>query len=172
MGLIPTPSEQQEAHLLRLSARVERSLLTIDGVLDARVHLVLPSPPRTRPDAPVEAKASALIKHEPEVTLTPEQLAAFIAGAVPGLSPEQVHVITSPLTPKREVVALSQYGPWLVATESVQSLRLSLQLLVCLWFLLLVGLVVYQFKIRSSDEQPPQNRREGQHGAPSPDQRA
>ncbi|MEL6181577.1 MAG: hypothetical protein AAFS10_21645 [Myxococcota bacterium] len=120
MGLLPTPSEQHEERLKRTQASLEKTLLAIGGVLDARVHVVLPTSSQHEP-----VKASILIKHKSDIELDPEQLAQLTAGAVPELDPHRVHVVLSavPSIAAPTNMSIVSLGPWQVASPSQTPLK-------------------------------------------------
>ena len=92
-GLVRTPVEEQVCRVRVLERGIEKTLQTMDGVLVARVHLVVPPPPRPG-QTPVPSKASAMLRVEPghAAKLRPshDALRALIAGGVEGLSADSV----------------------------------------------------------------------------------
>lgn len=116
-GLVPTASEEHVLLQYATSQELRRSLLAIDGVVDAHVNLVLPDVRTARlRTAPVEpARASVVVKHEVGTKpVTDAQVRAVISGGVKGLAPDDVTVLltparaaTQPLTEPRIV----QVGP-------------------------------------------------------------
>lgn len=62
-GVISTPMEERARYIYALSQELESTLSQIDGVVLARVHVVLPE--RVAPGEPVQpASASVFIKHK------------------------------------------------------------------------------------------------------------
>jgi type III secretion protein J len=109
-SLVPTPTEERALYLQALSGELARTLEAVEGVTSARVHLVIPAPPRPGQPA-VPAKASAFVKVRPgaaeKVGLAREELRALVAGSVEGLTPEAVTIVvnevsTSVVPEKRE----------------------------------------------------------------------
>lgn len=95
-SLVPTPTEEHALYLQALSGELARTLETVDGVSAARVHVVLPAPPR--PGEPREpAKASAYLRVRPgrgaDLNAKRGELKALVAGGVDGLSPESVALV-------------------------------------------------------------------------------
>jgi type III secretion protein J len=85
-GLISTPMEERARYMSALSQELEYTLAQIEGVVVARVHLVLPE--KVAPGEPVlPSSASVLIKYAP--SLDPDVIAprvrTLVARAVPGL---------------------------------------------------------------------------------------
>jgi type III secretion protein J len=65
-GVISTPLEERARYIYALSQELEATLSNIDGVIVARVHVVLPE--RVAPGEPVQpASASVFIKHDPRL---------------------------------------------------------------------------------------------------------
>lgn len=116
-GLVPTSSEEQVLLQYATSQELRRSLLAIDGIVDAHVNLVLPDSRRrlgSQPNRP--ARASVVVKYQaaekPPVTV--ENVREVVAGGVDGLDADSVHVL---LTPSHETMKpleeprLVQVGP-------------------------------------------------------------
>lgn len=136
-GLLPSPEQQRAAHQLALAGQMERSLLSLEGVQDARVHLSLPPRPSLQlPQVSQEpARASVLLKLLPEATPPPQaQLKALVAHAVPGLQPQQVALVIQP-SPRRSSPALelASVGPFPVEAGARAPL---------LWTLVALALVI------------------------------
>lgn len=95
-SLVPTPMEQQVQYVELLAGELEQTLEATEGVLSARVHVVIPAP--ARPGQPAAAsRASALLKVRPgmasRVTAARHELRQLIAGGVQGLSAEDVALV-------------------------------------------------------------------------------
>jgi type III secretion protein J len=97
-SLVPSPTEERALYLEAISGELSRTLESVDGVVSARVHLVLPPPPRPGV-APAPAKASAFLKVRPgmvdRVNHLKEDLRALVAGGVENLSADQVTLVVS-----------------------------------------------------------------------------
>jgi len=93
-GLMSTPLEERTRLAFALSEELARSLASIDGVLDAHVHLTLPEDrPLAENDLP--AKASVLLTHAPEFAIdaiTPD-VKFLVAKGVPELNYRNVSVV-------------------------------------------------------------------------------
>ena len=100
-SLVPTPTEERAMFLEALSGELSRTLESVEGVLSARVHLVLPPP--SRPGvAAVPGKASAFLKVRasalPRLNGGKEDLRALVAGGVEGLVPADVTIVFNEVT--------------------------------------------------------------------------
>ncbi|HXU60481.1 MAG TPA: secretion protein [Polyangia bacterium] len=97
-SLIPTPSEERGRYLNATAGEIEKTLETIDGVLGARVHLVLedgdPLALDAKPREP--ARAAVLIKARPGAAAVAERdVQRLVAGSVAGLDPASVAVVVT-----------------------------------------------------------------------------
>ena len=86
-GVISSPLEERARYLYALSQELEQTLSQIDGVVVARVHVVLPE--RIAPGEPVQpASAAVFIKHRAE--LDPDsvlpRIRRMVASSIPGIS--------------------------------------------------------------------------------------
>lgn len=124
-GVISTPLEERARYIYALSQELETTLSNIDGVIVARVHVVLPE--RVAPGEPVQpASASVFIKHDPR--LDPDNIRArvrrLVASSIPGMTmavdnPEKLTVVFVPATAYLEKQNLTYFGPFLVPGEDV-----------------------------------------------------
>ncbi len=94
-GLTATPFEQDISRTRALEGELVRSIRLIDGVRNARVHLVLP---HREPFAAVEdaAQASVLLELRGEARLDTETVQAIlnlVSAAVPGLKAQAIAII-------------------------------------------------------------------------------
>lgn len=86
-GIVSTPLEERARYIYALSQELESTLQQIDGVVSARVQVVLPD--RATPGDPLDpSSASVLIKYRPGIM--PDQISPYIArlvaNSIPGLS--------------------------------------------------------------------------------------
>lgn len=97
-GLVPTASEEKAKILSANQGELARTIKSMDGVLDARVHIVMPedSVLKIKEDDKAKPTASVWFKYiakngKPPVSET--QIQDLVAHAVEGLKPDQVKVI-------------------------------------------------------------------------------
>ena len=115
-SLIPTPSEERARYIDALAGEVERTLESADGVIDARVHVVLEeadplavgAKPRTA------ARAAVLMRvRTGRAALTETDVQKLVAGSVAGLEPAAVAVVMSAAGDAADTApaALATVGP-------------------------------------------------------------
>jgi len=122
-SLIPTASEERARYLEALGGEIERTLETADGVVSARVHLVLEENDPLSVDARprTAARAAVLLKVRGGRAPLPEaDVQRLVAGSVPGLDPAGVAVvITRAPDPTGDAApSLTAIGPLRVASGS------------------------------------------------------
>lgn len=104
-GFVRTPLEEQLCRGRMLERGLEKTLQTVEGVLFARVHLVVPPPARFG-QSPVPAKASALVRaapgHAARLAASREMLRALVAGGVEGLSADAVSLMVDEVATRVE----------------------------------------------------------------------
>ena len=135
-GVISTPLEERARYIYALSQELEATLSNIDGVIVARVHVVLPE--RVAPGEPVQpASASVFIKHDPR--LEPDNIRArvrrMVASSIPGMSTavdnsQKLTVVFVPSTAYTEQHRLGSFGPFLLPESDVAFWRACVAFLV------------------------------------------
>ena len=121
-SLVPTPVEERALYHHALAGELARSLETLDGVVEARVHLALPAPDPLRPEAARPPRGAVLVKFRPEARARLEALESgirsLVAGAAEGLDPASVSLVLaeaaaappavpSPRRPSRPLLGLA-----------------------------------------------------------------
>jgi type III secretion protein J len=98
-SLVPSATEERARFIEALRNDVERTLETIEGVVSARVHIVLSeSDPLSADSKPrVPAQAAVLIKTKAgfSISLRESDIQKIVAGSVPGLAPVSVAVVVT-----------------------------------------------------------------------------
>ncbi|SRR6266498_2473476 len=145
-SLVPSQLAEHAQFVTGLSGELERTFSAIDGVYAARVHLSLPETDALREGPRPKATASVLLKHRGSTPpIDVHEVKRLVAGAAPGLAPEDVAVVMIP----RPVTAsadrtLSRLGPITATRSSVALLRLvTAGIVVVALALLLVVLVLW-----------------------------
>lgn len=152
-GLIPSPEADRAAHIAAVATQIERTLGSIDGVHDARVHLDVPNNDplvaALATTAMPRATASVLIRHRSaNPPIQADDVRKLVAGAVSGLTPESIAVVMVPVAPMavsgdRE---LAHLGPIAVTRGSLGTLRLVL--VTALLALMALGAALFAMAVR------------------------
>jgi type III secretion protein J len=97
--LLPTATEERALLRHALAGELSRTLESVDGVVEARVHVVLPERgllrAASRSDAGAGAQASVLLRVGEGSPLARGDVRRLVAGAVSGLEPDAVEVVTT-----------------------------------------------------------------------------
>jgi type III secretion protein J len=109
-GLISSPVQERAQMIFALSQELSRTVSEIDGVLSARVHLVLPENDPLRQQL-IPSSASVFIRHRASAPINDfvPQVKMLVANGVAGLSYEKVSVILVPVA-ERASAAQSDQG--------------------------------------------------------------
>ncbi|HKP61302.1 MAG TPA: hypothetical protein VJV78_31455 [Polyangiales bacterium] len=121
---LPSVSEERARQAEALGQQLESSLLRLPSVLEARVHVSLPSGPASLPEARSPAAASVLLVRS--VSSDSQALPAreLVAGAVPGLTPAAVRVVeTVRAASAVPAPSFARVGPITVTQASAPALR-------------------------------------------------
>lgn len=97
-GLVSSPMQERAQMIFALTQELSRTVSDIDGVLSARVHLVLPENDALRQQL-TPSSASVFIRHRsdtPVASLVP-QVKMLVANGVAGLSYDKVSVVLVPV---------------------------------------------------------------------------
>lgn len=96
-GLISSPLEERARYLWALSQELSATISQIDGVIKARVHVVLPERSSSS-DPTLPSSAAVFIKHKSGVMLDDSvpQIKRLVANSIPGLSADKVTVVLLP----------------------------------------------------------------------------
>jgi len=96
-GFVSSPLEEHARLNHAMSQEISNTLGGIDGVISARVHLVVPER-NPLADKPMPARASVVIKHRPDKDLAAQttQIKALVVNSVEGLAYENVTVALFP----------------------------------------------------------------------------
>ncbi|TWB51281.1 nodulation protein NolT [Bradyrhizobium sacchari] len=97
-GLVASPIEERARYVYALSEELSRTISDIDGVLSARVHVVLPKNDLLRQDA-TPSSASVFIRHGSSAKLSAllPQIKMLVANSIEGLSYDKVAVVFVPV---------------------------------------------------------------------------
>jgi type III secretion protein J len=135
-GLVSSPVQERAQMIFALSQELSRTVSSIDGVLSARVHLVLPENDPLQQRL-VPSSASVFIRHFANAAIGDliPQIKTLVANGVAGLSYDKVSVVLIPVAaPDRgeadAAVLASFFGLWLDQESLVRAKWLIYGLLV------------------------------------------
>jgi type III secretion protein J len=114
-SLVSTPTEERARLIYAMSQELEHSLSTLDGVLTARVHPVIPPHDPLNPKK-IASSASVLIKYRAgaEIADAETLIRNLVASGIEGLALNDVKVLmvkSEPLPVIQEPVAMSRAVP-------------------------------------------------------------
>jgi len=147
-GLVSTPFEERTRYIYGLSQEVSMTLSKIDGVLVARVHVVLPPEQSSGIGNKKEtfpASASVFIKYNSDYDLNSyiPQMKSIVANAIEGLSYDQVSVSLFPAKSEGRAdfypVEYSSVLGLKVSPDSIGHLYILLAVLIILIFAVFSG---------------------------------
>ncbi|WP_144142603.1 type III secretion system inner membrane ring lipoprotein SctJ [Paraburkholderia sp. BCC1884] len=100
-GLISSPEEDRVRFVYGLSQELSETLEKMDGVLLARVHIVLPQKDPMDPGQDTQPSASVMMRYRSDYNfdLMRDRIRALVAGSVEGLTPARVSLTLLPVTP-------------------------------------------------------------------------
>jgi type III secretion protein J len=145
-SLVPTPTEERARYVEALAGEIARTLEIVEGVVSARVHLVLPEPDPLAVDGKprVAAQAAVLLKIRASrpAPIGEKDVQKLVAGSVPGLDPSAVAVVLTsalelPAAPATNLLAI---GPLRMTSDTRIYFALVLTF-ACTLVALLAGLV-------------------------------
>jgi len=127
-GLVSSPTQERAQMIFALSQELSRTVSEIDGVLSARVHLVLPENDMLRQQL-VPSSASVFIRHRsdaPVGNLVP-QVKMLVANGVAGLSYDKVSVVLVPVDSQKpsqgqDLEMVSFLGLWMHRDNVAQAM--------------------------------------------------
>ena len=152
-GLVSSPMQERAQMIFALSQELSRTVSEIDGVLSARVHLVLPENDPLRQQL-VPSSASVFIRHRgnmPVGNLVP-QVKMLVANGVAGLSYDKVSVVLVPVDLQKasqgqDIEMVSFFGLWMQRDNLAQAMWMFFGL-IALVVLLAGALAVVVFRQR------------------------
>lgn len=125
-GLIPSSEETRLRRFALLSRELEESLLSINGIVDAHVHVDSVTESRSFFDQPLYiSQASVLIVQKSGITIpTDEEIRVLIQGQFATLEEENISVLRSIMEEKTmPEINIVSFGPFGVIGESASGLR-------------------------------------------------
>jgi type III secretion protein J len=130
-ALVTTPMEERALYIEALQGEIARTLEAVDGIIDARVHLVLPDRDLSG-ELLGTPKASVVIEYQTSnkglVPIQTPEVQQMVSHAVDGLAPQSVSVVQKPASiaaPTVEQTRLDfvSVGPLVVESSSLPYLK-------------------------------------------------
>lgn len=99
-GLISSPTEERARYTYSMSQELSSTLSMIDGIVTARVHVVLPQEQDSLTDVNYPSSASVFIKYTPELELAGfvPKVKTLVSNSIEGLSLDKIAVSLFPAT--------------------------------------------------------------------------
>jgi len=153
-GLISSPLEERARYLWALSQELSSTVSQIDGVLKARVHVVLPER-SSGTDPALPSSAAVFVKYRKLNSLeeVSTQIKRLVANSIPGLTVDKVSVILLPaVSPNSKddflhVATFTKVWGFQVANESVAGLNALLATMLILILSTLTASALMALKI-------------------------
>jgi type III secretory pathway lipoprotein EscJ len=153
---LETPAEERAQQALTLSRELERSLLRLPSVWQARVHVTMAAGPASLPEAQTPAAASVLLVRSASTDSQAQPARELVAGAVPGLAPAAVRVVETVRAPAAAPrPQFARVGPVTVTQASAPTLRAWLAAALLLQMLLAAALLRPLLRRKRRDRESP-----------------
>jgi type III secretion protein J len=139
-SLIPTAVEEKAMYLQAVTGELEKTMMTITGVIEARVHVVLPESDVLKEElqGPVVTKAAVLLKYKPDrngaIPFKEEDVKNLVANSVEGLKPADVTVVTTEIS-NDKVPDMVHAGPIKLSKDSLLPFQIMIVLAVVIFIL-------------------------------------
>ena len=102
-GMVSSPSEERIRFMDALAQDLARTISTIDGVLDARVHIVLPeNDPFAKNTLPSSAAVAIRSRWNADIDVLIPQIKSLVRNAIEGLQYEKITVTVFKDTPPKQ----------------------------------------------------------------------
>lgn len=156
-NMISSPLEERARYLYALSQELEATLMQIDGVLSAKVHIVLPE--RANPGEPLSPSSAAVFVKYAESAQFPAyipKVREMVFKSIPGITGDPQSSVTVTAVPSEakvdECVPLVWYGPIAInAADKTHFLLLS-YLVLLMWIL---SIAMTWLQAKGIDQWPP-----------------
>lgn len=154
-GMISSPVEDRARLICALSQELSRTISEIDGVMSARVHVVLPENDLGRSNAK-PSSASVFIRHHEDAPIDKlaPQIKLLVANGIEGLVYDNVSVAMVPVASPVQIATSSDdytavAGLWVHNTSTLRA-RVTIYLLVALLLAALAGngYLYWQWRLR------------------------
>ena len=137
-GMISSPLEEKARYLFALSQELEQTLLTIDGVISARVHLVLPERPAPGEQL-IPSSVAVFVKHKTDSPFQAyiSKIRELVSSSIPGVGgadADRISIVAIPSNEyKEKSLPLVWYGPMALMPEDRMYFLALVYVLIGLW---------------------------------------
>lgn len=96
-GFAPTPFEEKVRYLFGLSQELERTISLMEGILNTRVHVVIPDPSAKNMELQ-QAKASVFVSYDDryDVEQFVPKIRKLVSDSIEGLTPNRIEILAIP----------------------------------------------------------------------------
>jgi type III secretion protein J len=139
-SLIPTAVEEKAMYMQAVMGELEKTLQAITGVVEARVHVVLPESDVLKEElqGPTITKAAVLLKYKPDrsgaIPFREEDVKSLIANSVEGLKPADVSVMATEI-PQDRKPDMFYFGPIKLSRDTLMPFQILMGIVVLLFIL-------------------------------------
>jgi len=139
-SLIPTAMEEKAMYMQAVTGELEKTLMTITGVVDARVHVVLPESDVLKQElqGPTVTKAAVLLKYKADrnggVPFKEEDVKNLVANSVEGLKTADVAIVATEVASDK-VPDMVHAGPIKLSKDSLFPFQILVVVVVILFIL-------------------------------------
>jgi type III secretion protein J len=158
-SLVPGRAEEQARFIAGTAGELQRTLMGLDGVIDARVHLAVPRlDPLQKEQGALLPTAAVLIKYRGDMLpLSSDEVSRLVSGAVPGLDPARVAVVIKPVAVAgdRKGTELVLLGPLTTTRSSLPYLRWMIGCVATLNACMVALLIALWLRMRRATAKPP-----------------
>lgn len=154
-GLISSPLEERARYVFALSQELAATLTRIDGVITARVHVVLPERSPAG-DETTASSAAVFIKHRPDASLdtVQPQIRRLVTHAIPGLAGDRVTLVMVAGAPDAQAAAATPAGGPAEGRDGHWRLVAALAGVLALALAMALGLLVWKHGLLRRGAEP------------------
>lgn len=158
-SLVPGRGDEQAKLTAGIAGELQRTLIGLDGVIDARVHLALPrrDPLEATPSEAAPTAAVLLKYRSTTPPLSADEISRLVSGAVPGLDPSNVTVVSKAVETdvNRKGTELVLLGPLTTTRSSLPYLRWMIGGVALLNACMVALLIALWLRMRRVTAKPP-----------------
>lgn len=155
-SLIPTITEEKAKYQMAMQGEIEKTLLQMQNVISARVHIVIPDAGNLESrSSAIVPKASVFVKYhqglQQSSSFTEKDIQNIVAGSVLDLTPGNINVVLQRVQLIEGTTAATNYTRFLffnIAPESKKGMQISLVAVLIILFILAFSVVILYIKTK------------------------